>query len=176
MKRLSNVLGRRGLMSTRVNHLALRVERPEGVTEQVARVVHLLDLDQARPVFTETAFRSFGWLVTAEELLKGIRSVSSPSNDEDAARDTYARVWAAKLNWFQGIANPLQKTCQLSTSSASINGFSHLLRRCDASIVVNPHLPLMKSSNSERSLPLSFRDAAILKVSHSASGQLKEPC
>ena len=68
MKSLSNVLRCRGLMSTWINHLALRIEGPECVTEQVSWVVHLLDLDEARPVFTETAFRSLRRLVTAKEL------------------------------------------------------------------------------------------------------------
>ena len=63
-------------MGTWVDHLAIRVEGPKGVAEQVVRVVHLLDLNEARPIFTVTAFGPFGRFVTAEELVERTHSVS----------------------------------------------------------------------------------------------------
>lgn len=40
-------------MGTRIHHFSLRVERPKSVPEQILWIVHLLDLDETRPIVPE---------------------------------------------------------------------------------------------------------------------------
>ena len=65
---LSNELGSRRLMSARVHHFTLRIERPESVPEEVVGVVHLLDLDETLPVLAESCTSALGGFVATEEL------------------------------------------------------------------------------------------------------------
>ena len=55
-------------MIASLNHVAFSIERPERVSEQVVRIVELLDLAEAFPVVSEGSFSSLRRLMTAEEL------------------------------------------------------------------------------------------------------------
>lgn len=56
-------------MRPRIDHVALGVEGPERVSENVGRVVPFLDLAQPVPVLSETGFGALGGLVAAQELV-----------------------------------------------------------------------------------------------------------
>jgi len=55
-------------MSASLNHVAFSIERPERVSEQVVRIVELLDLAEAFPVVSEGSLCSLRRLMTTEEL------------------------------------------------------------------------------------------------------------
>ena len=56
------------LMLTRVNLNAVLVERPERVPEQTRRVILLLELHEAFPIFAERSCDACGWFAASEEL------------------------------------------------------------------------------------------------------------
>lgn len=104
----TNKFGGRGFMIASLDRVAFSIERPERVSEQVMRIVELLDLAEAFPVVSKGSLGSFSRLMTTEE----------------------ARKRSAKLDGFEGARDPL-------------------LRRVDATVVVNVHFPLVERSDRE---------------------------
>ena len=60
-----------------IDHLALSVQRPESVFENIVRIVTPFDFTKPFPVLSETAFRTFCGLVTAQELSFSVKRVVS---------------------------------------------------------------------------------------------------
>jgi hypothetical protein len=69
-------------MSASLNHVAFSIERPERVSEQVVRIVELLDLAKAFPVVSEGSLGSLRRLVTTEKLYLNREEKKPRSNTE----------------------------------------------------------------------------------------------
>lgn len=61
-------LGRRRLMTVRLDGLSLRIKGPESVPEQILRIIQLLNLPKAVPVIAETSHSAFRRFVPAQKL------------------------------------------------------------------------------------------------------------
>ena len=64
----TNKFGGRGFMIASLNRVAFSIERPERVSEQVVRIIELLNLAKALPVVSEGSLASLRRLMTTEEL------------------------------------------------------------------------------------------------------------
>src|SRR5262245_7211047 len=93
---------------------------------------------------------------------------------EKESRNAYTWEWGAGIDGPQSFCDPLQ--CIQNAMHDNLHKNRYLFGGCNATRVIYTHIPLMQSSHCEQCLALDLWDGCILKIGHSTTCKLEQPC